>query len=111
MTDYGMSYLLPGGCAPFYASDAVGIEIAKPEVKGVILRVRREAAPHVEDPWGKSLPLEKMSAAKLLRLLDDPRLLPSAVDEFLRYDAPVQATDRLAMQDLEIRGAGNLLGG
>jgi putative heme-binding domain-containing protein len=48
-------------------------KIAKPEVKGVILRVRRAAAPRVEDPWGKSLPLDKMSAAKLLRLLDDPR--------------------------------------
>lgn len=39
------------------------------------------------------------------RLLNDPGLLPSAVDEFLRYDPPVQATDRLALEDLEIRGA------
>ncbi len=48
-------------------------KIAKPEVKGRILRIRREAAPAVADPWGKSLPLDSMTAGGLLKLLDDPR--------------------------------------
>ncbi len=38
------------------------------------------------------------------RLQEDPSLLPSAVDEFLRYDAPVQGTDRVATEDLELHG-------
>jgi cytochrome P450 len=38
------------------------------------------------------------------RLLDAPALLPGAVEEFLRYDAPVQATDRVATADCEIDG-------
>jgi len=38
------------------------------------------------------------------RLQDDPSLLPRAVEEFLRYDAPVQATDRVATEDCEIDG-------
>jgi hypothetical protein len=38
------------------------------------------------------------------RLQDDPSLAASAVEEFLRFDSPVQATDRLAKQDLEIHG-------
>ena len=38
------------------------------------------------------------------RLIDQPGLMPAAVEEFLRYDAPVQATDRVAIEDLEIGG-------
>ncbi|HVH17433.1 MAG TPA: cytochrome P450 [Myxococcota bacterium] len=36
------------------------------------------------------------------RLQDDPELGESAVEEFLRYDSPVQATDRMAKEDLHI---------
>jgi hypothetical protein len=38
------------------------------------------------------------------RLLDDPRLLPGAVEEFLRFDSPVQLTDRVVTEDLDFRG-------
>jgi cytochrome P450 len=38
------------------------------------------------------------------RLHDDPGLVESAVEEFLRYDSPVQITDRVATQDCEIGG-------
>ncbi|MGE4608201.1 MAG: cytochrome P450 [Myxococcota bacterium] len=38
------------------------------------------------------------------RLMDDPGLIGSAVDEFLRYDGPVQVTDRIATQPLEVCG-------
>ncbi len=38
------------------------------------------------------------------RLLDDPGLVPSAVEEMLRYDSPVQFTERVVTEDLEFRG-------
>jgi cytochrome P450 len=38
------------------------------------------------------------------RLQDDPALIGSAVEEFLRYDSPVQLTDRVATVDCEIAG-------
>ena len=38
------------------------------------------------------------------RLRDDPSLVQSGVEEFLRYDSPVQMTDRVAKQDCEIGG-------
>ncbi len=38
------------------------------------------------------------------RLQDDPGLVESAVEEFLRYDSPVQATDRVASEACEIDG-------
>ena len=38
------------------------------------------------------------------RLQDDPALIASAVEEFLRYDSPVQMTDRVATADCEVAG-------
>ena len=39
---------------------------------------------------------------KLLR--DDPSLMENAIEELLRYDSPVQATARIALEDFEMRG-------
>jgi cytochrome P450 len=38
------------------------------------------------------------------RLLDDPAALPRTVEEFLRYDAPVQLLARTASRDVELGG-------
>jgi cytochrome P450 len=38
------------------------------------------------------------------RLCDDPALVPSAVEELLRFDGPVQATVRVALEDVELGG-------
>jgi hypothetical protein len=42
--------------------------------------------------------------AERRRLQDDPSLIGSAVEEFLRYDSPVQVTDRVATIDCEVAG-------
>jgi cytochrome P450 len=38
------------------------------------------------------------------KLRDDPALVPGAVEEFLRYDSPVQLTSRVVPDDFEFRG-------
>lgn len=38
------------------------------------------------------------------RLTDDLSLLPRAIDEFLRFDSPIQMTDRAVINDCEIGG-------
>src|ERR1700686_5294095 len=40
----------------------------------------------------------------LARLKRDPALIDSALDEFLRYDSPVQVTFRTATEDIEVAG-------
>lgn len=39
------------------------------------------------------------------RLADDPSLLPTAVDELLRYDTPVQGNARITTRDVDFAGA------
>jgi cytochrome P450 len=41
---------------------------------------------------------------ELARLQRDPSLMPGAVEEFLRYDSPVQMTRRITLTDVEIGG-------
>jgi len=42
--------------------------------------------------------------AEMQRLIDDPSLIPSAVEELLRYESPSQHTARLAPADVELGG-------
>ena len=42
--------------------------------------------------------------AELGRLREEPGLVSNAVEEFLRYDSPVQLTARAALSDLELDG-------
>ncbi len=42
--------------------------------------------------------------SEMARLRDDPSLIASAVEEFLRYTGPVHGTGRVAKEDLEVGG-------
>jgi putative membrane-bound dehydrogenase-like protein len=48
-------------------------QIAKPEIKGAIYRVRRQDAPRPTDPRGLALKWDRLSAHELAGLLDDER--------------------------------------
>ena len=50
-------------------------QIARPQFKGGIYRIRRKDAPAVEDPHGLKIDWPKLNAKALVKLLDDPRFL------------------------------------
>jgi cytochrome P450 len=41
---------------------------------------------------------------QMQRLRDDPSLIPTAVEELLRFDSPVQMTNRIAKVDVDLHG-------
>ena len=41
---------------------------------------------------------------EMQKLKDNPSLMETAVEEFLRYHSPIQSTGRIALEDLEIGG-------
>lgn len=41
---------------------------------------------------------------ELKKLQENPRLINNAIEEFLRYDSPIQMTFRIASEDLDIKG-------
>src|SRR5262249_40445308 len=64
-------------------------QVARPEIKGGIYRVRRKDAPKIEDPWGLKINYRTASLDDLVRLLDDPRwaVRDRAVEEFLQRES------------------------
>jgi putative membrane-bound dehydrogenase-like protein len=64
-------------------------QIAKPDIKGAIYRVRKKDAPRVADPWGRRLAWSKLAFPGLARLLNDPRwaVRDRAVRELARPEA------------------------
>ncbi|WP_241266624.1 cytochrome P450 [Streptomyces scabichelini] len=51
---------------------------------------------------GGSVLLTEPHAQRTLRA--DPSIIPTALDEFMRFDAPIHATSRLALEPIEIAG-------
>src|SRR5688572_22210426 len=57
-------------------------QLAAPEVLGSIYRVRRQGAPRVDDPRGRTLPWRTMPPPELAKLLDDGR--PAVANRAIR---------------------------
>jgi len=53
---------------------------------------------------GNSIYALLRNPGQMRRLREDPSLIETAVEEFLRYETPVQLTGRVAGEDVEIRG-------
>lgn len=54
---------------------------------------------------GNALAALLQNPVQLQLLRDDPSLIPGAIEEFLRYDPPVQFLGRLATEDVQIRSS------
>ena len=73
--------LLVVDTGPWYKLCCPTSQLAKPEVRGAIYRVRRSGSPRVADPRGGKLPWDRMRPADVAALLGDAR--PAVVERAL----------------------------
>ncbi|MBU9763436.1 cytochrome P450 [Mycobacterium sp. TNTM28] len=81
-----------------------GERLAEDEVNLLVLTLFVAAFSTTAHLIGNGLYALLSNPDQLRILLDDRSVIPSAVEEFLRYDPPVQVAARSAHEDLEIAG-------
>lgn len=81
-----------------------GERLAEDEVNLLVLTLFVAAFSTTAHLIGNGLYALLSNPGQLRILLDDRSVIPSAVEEFLRYDPPVQVAARSAHEDLEIAG-------
>ena len=87
------------------AAEEAGSQLSEDEILGTIallLVAGNETTTHLIS--GGMLALFR-HPAEMERLRDDPALIPSAVEEFLRFSGPVHTTRRMALEDVDLGGA------
>ncbi|MBB5911069.1 cytochrome P450 [Actinoalloteichus hymeniacidonis] len=85
-------------------TDADGARLTEDELIGtavLLLMAGHEASVNVVGNGVRAL---LQNPQQWQRLLDDPALLPTAADELIRYDSPLQLFERTAVEDVEIAG-------
>ncbi len=80
-------------------------QIAKPEVKGGIYRIRRTGMPRINDPWGLRVNWTNANDRQLVALLNDTRfkVRERAVTELARRGEPMVAALATAVNQADIR--------
>ena len=89
--------------AIFRAEDG-GQQLDEEEVNLLVLTLFVAAFSTTAHLIGNGLNALLSNPDQLKIVVDDPSVIPSAVEEFLRFDPPVQVASRSAHEDLEIAG-------
>ena len=86
------------------AAEEEGDRLTRDEMLAVLLLILVAGNETTRNLIGNGMLALLRHPDQLQRLREDPSLLDPAVDELLRYDSPVQFSDRTVRQDMEIGG-------
>ena len=86
------------------AAEEDGDHLTRDEVLGSILLLLVAGNETTRNLIGNGMLALMRNPDQLQLLRDDPSLMDSAINEFLRYDSPVQLDGRRALEDCEIGG-------
>lgn len=86
------------------AAEATGEAITSREVMATVLLLLVAGFETTVNLIGNGALLLLKHPEQMALLREDPTLIPNAVEEFLRYDPPVQQDGRMAKEDLELAG-------
>ena len=94
----------PDLISAFVAVEEVGDKLTPDELLMMLRLLLIAGHETTTDLIGNGLLALLRHPQQLHLLREDPDLMESAVEEFLRYDSPVQVDARAALEDMEIRG-------
>jgi hypothetical protein len=86
------------------AAEEQGDKLSTSEVFSTIILLLVAGNETTTNLIGNALLALLRNPRQLALLRDDPALMPSAIEELLRYDSPVQFTSRIPLEDVEIDG-------
>ncbi|MEZ4289807.1 MAG: cytochrome P450 [Myxococcota bacterium] len=81
-----------------------GRALTKDELLGLCFLLLVAGTETTTSALGNALLLLERDRASRKRLVEDPTLLESAVEEILRYDSPVQGLSRVTRRDVRLHG-------
>jgi cytochrome P450 len=81
-----------------------GRALSEDELLGLCFLLLVAGTETTTSAFGNALLLLERNRDARKRLIEDPSLIPSAVEEILRFDPPVQGLSRVLRRDVEIRG-------
>ncbi|NTY60532.1 cytochrome P450 [Mycolicibacterium sphagni] len=87
------------------AASEDGEHLDEPELQGIAGLVLAAGFETTVNLLGNGIRLLLNSPDQLVRLREDPSLWPSAVEEILRLESPVQLSARIALRDTVVAGA------
>ena len=85
-------------------AEVEGRPLTQDEINGVINLILAGGLLTTTDAIGNALIYLERDREARRRLIEEPELMPSAIEEFLRYEAPVTALCRTTSRDTEIGG-------
>lgn len=96
------------------AAEEDGDRLSRPELESMVALLLVAGHETTAGLLGNSLLALQHHPDAKAQLLEEPDIVDNAVEELIRYDSPVQGTDRIATTDFELAGnavkAGQMLG-
>jgi cytochrome P450 len=86
------------------AAEDAGEKLSQEELMSTCILLLVAGTETTTNLIGNSIYALLRNPGQMRRLREDPSLIETAVEEFLRYETPVQLTGRVAGEDVEIRG-------
>ena len=88
----------------FLDTEIDGEKLSRDEIQGICYLFLLAGLDTVTAALGCSMSYLAQHPEQRQRIVDDPSLIPSAVEELLRWESPVGGVPRLVVQDAEVAG-------
>ena len=88
----------------FASAEVGGDKLTDDEILGICFLFLLAGLDTVTDTWSASSPIWPSTPSNGELIVEDPSIIPTAVEELLRWETPVTGVPRVVQQDVEVGG-------